>query len=57
MCGLIEKILRRGGVDRRIMGRFYDAVAQAVLLFESEMWKLPPGWRSLLKVYKMGRYS
>ena len=36
------KILGREGEDRRMEGRFYVTVVQAVLLFGSETWFLIP---------------
>ena len=40
--GLLVKILGREGADRRMTGRFYVAVVQAVLLFGSDMWVMIP---------------
>ena len=36
------KILVREGADKRPTGRFYVAVVQAVILFGSKAWVLPP---------------
>ena len=38
----LNKILGRGGLDKRTTGRFYVAVVQAVLLFGSKTWVLNP---------------
>ena len=40
--GRLENILVSEGADRRMVGSFYVAVVQAVLLFESNMWVLTP---------------
>ena len=36
------KILVREGADKRTTGRFYVVVVQAVILFGSKAWVLPP---------------
>ena len=40
--GRLAKILGSEGADRRMTGRFYVAVVQAVILFRSETWVLTP---------------
>ena len=40
--GWLTKILGRKGEDKRMAGRFYVAVVQAVLLFGSKKWFLTP---------------
>ena len=38
--GRLSRIMRREGEDPKVLGNFYKAVAQAVLLFRAETWKL-----------------
>ena len=38
--GWLAKILGREGADKRMMGRFYVEVVQAVLLFGYDTWSL-----------------
>ena len=40
--GRLSWILSREGVDPKVSGKFYKAVAQAVLMFGAETWVLTP---------------
>ena len=40
--GRLSQILIREGADPKVSGKFYKAVAQAVLLFGAETWVLTP---------------
>ena len=54
--GRLEMISVREGLDRRTARRFYVAVVQEVLLFDSEPWVLPPpDWRKPLMGFTTGR--
>ena len=39
---MYKKLLRREGASSRVMGHFYKAIVQAVLLYGSESWVLTP---------------
>ena len=39
------RILSQEGADPKILGLFFKAVVQAVLIFGEDMWVLPPRWR------------
>ena len=47
--GHLAKILEREGVDKRMSGRFYVEVVQAVLLFGSNTWVLTPWLKKFLE--------
>ena len=47
--GRLEDILRREGADKRIIGKFYVAVVQVVLLFGYKTWVLTPRLDKALK--------
>ena len=40
--GRLSRILSREGADPKVLGHFYKAVLQAVLLFGAETWVLTP---------------
>ena len=40
--GRLSLILRREGADPKVLGSFYKAVVQAVILFRVETWVLTP---------------
>ena len=40
--GRLARILSREGADKRVLGNFFKAVVQVVLLFGAEMWVLTP---------------
>ena len=40
--GRLSRILSREGADPKVLGNFYKAVAQAVLLFGAQTWVLTP---------------
>ena len=42
--GRMLRILSRDGVDPKVLGHFFKAVVQAVLLFRAEPWVQNPGW-------------
>ena len=39
---MLLRILRQGGVNTRVLGIFFNAVVQAMLLFGLEMWVITP---------------
>ena len=41
-----------GGVDLKVLGHFYKAVAQAVFLFGAEMWLLTPCMKRALDSFQ-----
>ena len=49
--GRLLQILSREGTDPRILGNFYKAVAQAVLLFGAETWVLIPSMERALDIF------
>ena len=40
--GRLKRILRREGADKRVLGNFFKAVVQQVLLFGAEIWVVMP---------------
>ena len=40
--GSLTNCVSNAGADRKVRGMFYKAVAQAVLLFGTDMWVLTP---------------
>ena len=47
--GILAKILGSEGADRRMTGRFYVVVVQAVLIFGSDRWVLTPWFEKSLE--------
>ena len=52
--GRLAKIWGREGADRRMTGRFYVVVVQAVLIFGSETWVLTPRFEKYLEGFHHG---
>ena len=40
--GQLQRILSRGGANKRVSGNFFKAVVQQVLLFGAEAWVVTP---------------
>ena len=49
--GRLSRILSREGADPKVSGKFYKAVAQAVLLFGEETWVLTPMMERALDIF------
>ena len=52
--GRLARILIREGADMRVMGTFFKAVVQQVLLFREEMWVLTPRIERALESFMHG---
>ena len=52
--GRLSRILTREGADRRVLGNFFKAVLQAVLLFGAETWVLTPMIERALESFMHG---
>ena len=49
--GRLSQILIREGADPKVLGHFYKAVLQAVLLFGAETWVLTPWMERALDIF------
>ena len=52
--GRLSHILSREGEDKRVAGKFFKAVVQAVLLFGAETWLLTPQIERALESFLHG---
>ena len=52
--GRMQGILRREGATTRILGNFFKAVAQQVLLFGAETWVVTPKMEQSLSAFLHG---
>ena len=50
--GELSRVLGREGADPKVLGNFYKAVAQAVLLFGAEMWVLTQRMEKALDIFQ-----
>ena len=51
--GCVAKVIKREGASAKIMGRFYLAVVQAVLLYGSDSWVINErDWKRLRSFHK-----
>ena len=52
--GRLSRILFREGADARVLGNFFKAVVQAVLLFRAETWVITPRMERALDSFQHG---
>ena len=51
ISSMYKKLLRREGAFPRVMGHFYKAIVQAVLLYGAESWVLTPQLITKLRTF------